>query len=198
MAKREAAPSPGLFDDLAPPQPITPEAIVAEAMAIVQERLSQELVDGTSTIEGVPVGIVPSEPEEIVYPTVVCPKCSNETTDYDGFGFVACAKCGYCTHPSSSDGVCGICGQTLEMPTAAIPLVEPPPEEPALPLGPANGQGLLGGMFSEDQLNDLLSSQVFARVDEDIEVDYRCPVCFYEWSGNPKPKLADQEAELGS
>ena len=61
------------------------------------------------------------------YPTVTCPKCGREQVDMDGFGFLACIPfnipvsiaekhgvipcCGYCTHPSITDGVCGICGE---------------------------------------------------------------------------------------
>jgi hypothetical protein len=30
--------------------------------------------------------------------------------DFDGFGVLAHAACGYCSHPSRDDGVCGICG----------------------------------------------------------------------------------------
>jgi len=41
---------------------------------------------------------------------VECPRCHAAAPDHDGFGFVSCSACGYCTHPSRSDGVCGICG----------------------------------------------------------------------------------------
>lgn len=49
-------------------------------------------------------------------PTVRCPKCGQQQTDYDGFGFLACIPgCGYCTHPSASGSPpkCGICGETV-------------------------------------------------------------------------------------
>lgn len=48
--------------------------------------------------------------------TMTCPQCGAELEDYDGFGVVAHTRpayadgCGYCTHPSRDDGVCGICG----------------------------------------------------------------------------------------
>lgn len=46
---------------------------------------------------------------------VVCPKCSAEQEDFDGFGVMYCENCRYCKHPSrDGDGkggwVCGICG----------------------------------------------------------------------------------------
>jgi len=39
-----------------------------------------------------------------------CPVCSAEQEDFDGFGVVHCPDCGYCIHPNSQDGICGICG----------------------------------------------------------------------------------------
>ncbi len=43
-----------------------------------------------------------------------CPQCKKLVADHDGFGVLAHVApmpdaCGYCTHPSISDGVCGIC-----------------------------------------------------------------------------------------
>ena len=56
------------------------------------------------------------------YPTVTCPKCQSVQIDMDGFGFLACIPgCGYCTHPSLTDDVCGICGETVEK---ALPCAE--------------------------------------------------------------------------
>ena len=49
-------------------------------------------------------------PTDDDYPTISCPVCADVTTDLDGFGFMACAVCGYCTHPSRTGNVCGICG----------------------------------------------------------------------------------------
>jgi hypothetical protein len=49
-------------------------------------------------------------------PTMRCPRCGAEEPDFDGFAMLAHVKpgfssgCGYCTHPSRDDGVCGICG----------------------------------------------------------------------------------------
>jgi excisionase family DNA binding protein len=45
---------------------------------------------------------------------VTCPKCGEDREDLDGFGVLACEKCGYCTHPHlDGDGrgsmVCVIC-----------------------------------------------------------------------------------------
>lgn len=42
-------------------------------------------------------------------PTMRCPRCGQLEPDMDGFGMLAHAPCGYCTHPSITDGVCGIC-----------------------------------------------------------------------------------------
>lgn len=54
---------------------------------------------------------------EIDLGPLVCPRCSAEQEDYDGFGFLACDACGLCFHPSlNNDGhgnwVCGICSHT--------------------------------------------------------------------------------------
>ena len=48
---------------------------------------------------------------EIDYPIMTCPVCGHEETDYDGFGCLACEKCGWCSHPAYNGGVCGICGK---------------------------------------------------------------------------------------
>lgn len=54
--------------------------------------------------------LLPSVPE------MVCPKCGAELPDFDGFGVLAHTKpaypdgCGFCSHPSRDNGVCGICG----------------------------------------------------------------------------------------
>lgn len=53
------------------------------------------------------------------YPTVQCPQCKAEHADMDGFGFLICGECGYCTHPTSSlhdDGkwYCGLCGEVTD------------------------------------------------------------------------------------
>jgi len=41
---------------------------------------------------------------------MTCPKCGTILDDHDGFGCLAHGKCGYCSHPSTLDGFCGICG----------------------------------------------------------------------------------------
>ncbi len=49
-------------------------------------------------------------------PMMKCPRCGVEEPDHDGFGMLAHVKpafpngCGYCSHPSRDNGVCGICG----------------------------------------------------------------------------------------
>ena len=48
-------------------------------------------------------------------PTLTCPRCGVEQEDFDGFGFMACEACHYCTHPSRDGNslgymICGICG----------------------------------------------------------------------------------------
>jgi hypothetical protein len=44
-----------------------------------------------------------------------CPQCGTVEEDFDGFGFIKCENCGYCTHPNATfeDGkwICGICGE---------------------------------------------------------------------------------------
>lgn len=48
------------------------------------------------------------------YPTLTCPQCGDTQTDMDGFGFLACDVCGYCTHPSLTGGICEICQTVIE------------------------------------------------------------------------------------
>lgn len=43
-----------------------------------------------------------------------CPKCGAEEEDFDGFGFLYCEACGYCTHASIDGDVCGLCSKTLQ------------------------------------------------------------------------------------
>ncbi len=58
-------------------------------------------------------------------PKAQCPRCGVWVNDFDGFGVLAHTKpaysdgCGYCSHPSRDDGVCGICGE-LESGTEPI------------------------------------------------------------------------------
>lgn len=44
----------------------------------------------------------------------LCPRCGEWVDDFDGFGVLAHAACGYCSHPSLTGGVCGICEARIE------------------------------------------------------------------------------------
>lgn len=55
------------------------------------------------------------DPNPDAIPTMTCPKCGDERHDFDGFGFLSCAKCGHCTHPSKTDGICGLCGRNVAL-----------------------------------------------------------------------------------
>lgn len=50
-------------------------------------------------------------------PEMQCPQCGGWIPDYDGFGVLYHALCGYCTHPSIIDNVCDCCGQILGEPS---------------------------------------------------------------------------------
>lgn len=54
-----------------------------------------------------------SQQEPVIddFDKVACPVCGTEQTDMDGFGFLDCSHCLYCTHASISDGVCDGCGR---------------------------------------------------------------------------------------
>lgn len=55
--------------------------------------------------------------------------------------------------------------------------------------GPA-ASPLLADMFDAEFVAERLEAEAtdaFQRVDGDLETEYRCPRCSYEWSGNPKP-----------
>jgi hypothetical protein len=43
-------------------------------------------------------------------PEMTCPKCKAELPDFDGFGVLYHAECGYCVHANRADGVCEFCG----------------------------------------------------------------------------------------
>jgi len=64
---------------------------------------------------------------------------------------------------------------------------------------PVKKQGLLEEMFDGETVERLREKQetnTFPRVDENLDTQYRCPCCSYEWSGNPKPPIGtDIEAE---
>jgi hypothetical protein len=62
-------------------------------------------------------------------PRVRCPKCGAEVLDFDGFGFVACPECEFCTHPSSTadasgDFVCNVCRKVTGRVTYPRPAAE--------------------------------------------------------------------------
>lgn len=48
-------------------------------------------------------------------PRMQCPKCGLWEDDFDGVGILAHTRpafpngCGWCSHPSITDGVCGLC-----------------------------------------------------------------------------------------
>lgn len=44
---------------------------------------------------------------------MACPQCGAEQEDFDGFGVLACSACGYCTHPSRTGDICGLCGKRV-------------------------------------------------------------------------------------
>jgi hypothetical protein len=51
-------------------------------------------------------------------------------------------------------------------------------------------QLLIDGMFDEDVTRAIREAQddaAFEAVDADVETQYCCPACGYEWSGRPKP-----------
>jgi rubrerythrin len=51
-------------------------------------------------------------------------------------------------------------------------------------------QLLMDGVFDDETLRKIHEAQSgdhFEAVDLDIETEYCCPSCGYEWSGNPKP-----------
>jgi ssDNA-binding Zn-finger/Zn-ribbon topoisomerase 1 len=53
------------------------------------------------------------------YPRVSCPKCGEVSIDMDGFGFIACERCGYCKHVAmhEDDGRwhCDICDAVVKL-----------------------------------------------------------------------------------
>lgn len=53
------------------------------------------------------------EPEAHLRVMLECPKCGAAQEDLDGFGVVACSACGYCTHPSRDNDICGICKKKI-------------------------------------------------------------------------------------
>lgn len=57
-------------------------------------------------------------------PQTQCPKCGTWLDDHDGFGVLAHGKCGYCCHPSTIDGTCGICGALRDSDPNTMPLMK--------------------------------------------------------------------------
>ena len=49
-------------------------------------------------------------------PTAECRKCHAEQPDLDGFGVLYCEACGYCMHPTCSEGKCELCGRVEDQP----------------------------------------------------------------------------------
>lgn len=54
-----------------------------------------------------------SQQEPVIddFDKVTCPVCGAEQVDMDGFGFLDCPHCLYCTHASISNDVCDGCGR---------------------------------------------------------------------------------------
>ncbi len=44
----------------------------------------------------------------------------------------------------------------------------------------------IGSLLDPDGIDDEDSPDDFAEIDDDIETEYKCPSCGYEWSGKPK------------
>ena len=60
------------------------------------------------------------------------------------------------------------------------------------------GQELFEEFFDPDDLRRIkadMAPGAFPAVDDDIETQYRCPACAYEWSGNPKPPTTEDGDE---
>lgn len=60
------------------------------------------------------------------------------------------------------------------------------------------GQAILDGVFDDDTLREIKDAQEnlsFEPVGLDIETEYCCPKCGYEWSGRPKPNADKEKAK---
>lgn len=57
-------------------------------------------------------------------PQTQCPRCGKWIDDNDGFGVLAHGACGYCSHPSTLDGTCGICGELRDGDPATMRLMK--------------------------------------------------------------------------
>lgn len=92
-----------------------------QATAELYRRTAERQAEASRVVIEEKAGFVPAIMERVVEdePVIIeCPKCGAEQEDHDGFGVIHCDACDYCAHPSSTDGVCDICGQ---------------PDEPTLP-----------------------------------------------------------------
>lgn len=72
-------------------------------------------------------------------------------------------------------------------------------------------RGRLPSTYGEGELSELLKRQQerrgeiagpaapdeFGKYDDDIETEYRCPHCGYEWSGDPAPETGATEGKTG-
>jgi hypothetical protein len=58
---------------------------------------------------------------------------------------------------------------------------------------------MLDGVFDDEQVREIQEAQdddAFELVDLDVETDYACPSCGYEWSGQPKPSRSEEKKEI--
>ena len=46
-------------------------------------------------------------------PEMACPRCEKVYPDFDGFGVLYCAACGFCKHASIDDGRCNFCKRVV-------------------------------------------------------------------------------------
>ena len=72
-------------------------------------------------------------------PQTQCPACGTWQDDLNGFGVLRCETCGHCAHPSLTDGVCDVCGQTVVFDEA------PELAEEAHPIGQPQDLAALAG-----------------------------------------------------
>lgn len=52
---------------------------------------------------------------------------------------------------------------------------------------PPTSDDFLPGVFAQDDLDAIATDAAFPLVPHDLDTDYRCPSCSFEWSGVPKP-----------
>lgn len=56
-------------------------------------------------------------------------------------------------------------------------------------------QSFFEGFYTKEDLAAMKIDEVFPKVTSKLATDYRCPCCGYEWSGSPKPKQEEADAE---